>query len=29
LIFLKKTEGERENAGELRLGWEEVEGDEK
>ena len=27
--FLRKTEGERENKGELRLGWEEVEWDEK
>ena len=26
-IFLRKTEGERENRGELRLGWE-VEWDE-
>ena len=27
--FLRKTEGERENIGELRLGWEEVEWEEK
>ena len=28
LVFLRKTEGERENRGELRLGWEEVEWEE-
>ena len=29
MSFLRKTEGDREITGELTLGWEEVEWDEK